>query len=345
MMKMKLFVLGLLTGALALAASDAGTYHLLKKISLTGEDNWDYLAIDQNGRRLYVSHGSQVEVIDLDKDEPVGKITGMNGVHGIAIASKLNRGFITSGNTSTVKVFDLKTLESLADIPAGNGPDGVIFEPVTQRVFAFNHRGGTLTVIDAVARKTIENIELGGQPEFPVTDGKGTVWINNEDKSMLLRIDAKTMKILDRWPTCRSRKLDLRALGSRTRFSDPAHAACEVLRRAVINTDPDIDGGRLLSVSRSPGSARTASEKQPIQRIANKEFIAVTQLDSGARFRRHAVRTDDGARRPPGSRRSARLLVLGRAVALAFPSAIQGACDSDDNSPRIFGGGDTSQLH
>jgi hypothetical protein len=98
-----------LAGALAFAALDASTYHLLKKISLTGEGNWDYLAVDENARRLYVSHGSQVDVIDIDKDEPVGKITGLNGVHGIAIASKLNRGFITSGNTSTVKMFDLKT--------------------------------------------------------------------------------------------------------------------------------------------------------------------------------------------------------------------------------------------
>src|SRR5258708_11885914 len=200
MMKMKLFVLGLLTGALALAASDAGTYHLVKKISLTGEGNGDYLAIEQNGRHLYVSHGSQVEVIDLDKDEPVGKITGMNGVHGIAIACKLNRGFITSGNTSTVKMFDLKTLQSLADIPAGNGPDGVLFEPTTERVFAFNHRGGTLTVIDAKEGKAIENIELGGQPDFPVTDGKGVIWVNNEDKSMLLKIDPKAMKITQRCP-------------------------------------------------------------------------------------------------------------------------------------------------
>jgi DNA-binding beta-propeller fold protein YncE len=200
MLKMKLFIIALLTGALAFAGSDAGGYHLLKKISLTGEGNWDYLAIDQNGRRLYVSHGAQVEVIDIDKDEPVGKITGMNGVHGIAIASKLNRGFITSGNTSTVKMFDLKTLESLADIPAGNGPDGVLFEPTTERVFAFNHRGGTLTVIDAKEGKAIGNIELGGQPEFPVTDGKGVIWVNNEDKSMLLKIDSKAMKIVERWP-------------------------------------------------------------------------------------------------------------------------------------------------
>src|ERR1700730_3316419 len=200
-MKSDYLVLALLAGALALAASDAGTYRFLKKIPLTGEGNWDYLAVDENARRLYVSHGSQVEVIDIDKDEPVGKITGMQGVHGIAIASKLNRGFITSGNTSTVKMFDLKTLQSLADIPAGNGPDGVIFEPTTERVFAFNHRGSTLTIIDAKEGKAIENIELGGQPEFPVTDGKGTIWVNNEDKSMLLKIDPTAMKIAERWPT------------------------------------------------------------------------------------------------------------------------------------------------
>lgn len=199
-MRLNLPLFVLLAGTLAFAASNPAPYHLIKKIPLAGEGNWDYLAIDVAARRLYVSHGSQVEVIDIDKDEPVGKIAGMNGVHGIAIAPKLNRGFITSGNTSTVKMFDLKTLESLADIPAGNGPDGVLFEPTTQRVFAFNHRGGTLTVIDAKEGKAIENIELGGQPEFPVTDGKGTIWVNNEDKSMLLKIDPKAMKITERWP-------------------------------------------------------------------------------------------------------------------------------------------------
>jgi DNA-binding beta-propeller fold protein YncE len=161
---------------LFVAAAAAADYHLLKKIPVSGDGTWDYLYLDQAARRLYVSHRTRVEVIDVDADKPVGKITGMQGVHGIAIAAKLHRGFITSGNTSTVKMFDLKTLESLADIRAGIGPDGVLFEPVTGRVFAFNHRGGTLTVIDAKAGKAIENIELGGQPEFPVTDGEGMVW-------------------------------------------------------------------------------------------------------------------------------------------------------------------------
>jgi DNA-binding beta-propeller fold protein YncE len=191
----------LLAASLSFAASDAVNYHLLKKIPLTGEGNRDYLAIDESARRVYATHGPQVEIVDLDSESPVGKIAGMEGTHGVAFAPKLGRGFITSGNTSTVKMFDLKTMASLADIPAGNGPDGVLFEPITERVFAFNHRGGTLTVIDAKAGKAIENIELGGQPEFPVTDGKGTVWANLEDKSTLVKIDAKTMKVVERWPT------------------------------------------------------------------------------------------------------------------------------------------------
>jgi hypothetical protein len=157
----------LLAGAIAFGASDPA-YRLLKKILVAGEGNWDYLAIDEPARRLYVSHGPRVEVIDIDTDTPVGKIEGLDGTHGIAIASKLGRGFITSGNTSTVKIFDLKTLKTIADIPAGNGPDGAVFEPVTGRVFAFNHRGGTLTVIQAKDGSVLGHIELGGQPEFPL---------------------------------------------------------------------------------------------------------------------------------------------------------------------------------
>src|SRR5258708_31174320 len=163
---MKKTTIALLFGSLAFAASDPG-YHLLKKIPLTGEGNWHYLAIDQAARRLYGSHGTQVEVIDVDSDTPVGKIEGMNGVHGIAIAPQLGRGFITSGNTSSVKMFDLKTLKSLADIPAADGADGILYEPTTQRVFAFNHSANSFTVIDAKEGKPLKTIDLAGQPEFP----------------------------------------------------------------------------------------------------------------------------------------------------------------------------------
>jgi DNA-binding beta-propeller fold protein YncE len=187
--------------ALTLSAADSPAgYHLIKTIPLEGDGSQDYLAIDQTARRLYVSHYTEVDVIDLDSENLVGKITGMNGVHGIVVAPALGRGFISSGNTATVKIFDLKTFASIADVPTGTGPDGLLFEPVTQRVFSFNHRGSSLTVIDAVAGKPIATIDLGGQPEFPVTDGKGMVWDIIEDKSMLIKMDAKSLEIVGRWP-------------------------------------------------------------------------------------------------------------------------------------------------
>jgi DNA-binding beta-propeller fold protein YncE len=199
-MKTKLTVITFLIVALAFAASDPG-YHLLKTIPLTGDGGQDYLAIDQSARRLYVTHGTQVEVVDLNSEQPVGKIEGMNGTHGVAIASKHGRGFITSGLTKTVKVFDLKTLQSLADIPvSAEGPDGLAYEPVTDRVFVFEHKGSGMTVIDAKDGKVLKEIPLPGEAEFPVVDGKGTVWDIIEDKSLVLKIDAKEMKILAEWP-------------------------------------------------------------------------------------------------------------------------------------------------
>jgi DNA-binding beta-propeller fold protein YncE len=190
----------LLLAALAGLAQSTG-YRLLKKIPAAGDGGWDYLFMDNEARRLYVSHGTQVEVIDADADKWIGKIDGMNGVHGIAIASKLGHGFITSGNTKTVKMFDLKTLQSLADIPvAADGPDGLVYEPTTERVFVFEHRGAGMTVIDAKDGKELKEAPVPGQAEFPVVDGKGTVWDIIEDKSLILKIDAKEMKVLAQWP-------------------------------------------------------------------------------------------------------------------------------------------------
>ncbi len=198
---MKIFrypLLGLLLGASVWAQAPAG-YHLLKTILIEGDGSQDYLFLDQESRRLYVSHGTEVVVVDVESEKVVGTIGGMQGVHGITVAPKLGKGYITSGGTATVKVFDLKTLASKADIPTGVGPDGVLYEPVTQRVFSFNHKGKSLTVIDAVKDEAIKTIELGGQPEFPVTDA-GVVWDIVEDISTLVRIDAKTLEITARWP-------------------------------------------------------------------------------------------------------------------------------------------------
>ena len=195
------FALIIFCAASIVSAAAAGGYHLVKEIPVSGDGSWDYLTIDPDARRLYVSHQTQVEVIDLDSEQPVGKVTDLSGVHGIAIASKLGRGFITNGQSSTVTIFDLKTLRHLGEVPAGKSPDGVLYDATSGRVFAFNHHGNNVTVFGATDGKVAGTIELGGEPEFPVNDEKGSVWVNTEDKSILIRIDAKTLEVTGRWPT------------------------------------------------------------------------------------------------------------------------------------------------
>ena len=195
------FVLFVFCAATLVSAAAAGGYRLVKEIPVSGDGAWDYLTIDPDARRLYVSHGTQVEVLDLDSEQPVGKVTDLNGVHGIAIASKLGRGFITSGLSSTVTIFDLKTLKHISEVPAGKSPDGVLYDSTSGRVFAFNHHGDNVTVFGASDGKVAGTIELGGEPEFPVNDEKGNVWVNLENKSTLVRIDAQTLQVTGRWPT------------------------------------------------------------------------------------------------------------------------------------------------
>jgi DNA-binding beta-propeller fold protein YncE len=225
----------MLVAAVAGLAQSTG-YHLLKKIPAAGDGGGDYLFMDNQARRLYVSHGTQVEVIDADADKWIGKIDGMNGVHGIAIASKLGHGFITSGNNKTVKMFDLKTLQSLADIPvAVDGPDGLVYEPTTERVFVFEHKGAGMTVIDAKDGKVLKEAPVPGMAEFPVVDGKGTVWVIIEDKSLILKIDAKTMNVLAQWPigpTCEGPSGQAIDLANRRLF-----AGCNNEKMSVVDAD------------------------------------------------------------------------------------------------------------
>jgi DNA-binding beta-propeller fold protein YncE len=195
------FAVLIFCAATIVSAAAAGGYHLVKEIPVSGDGSWDYLTIDPDAHRLYVSHQTQVEVLDLDSEQPVGKVTDLNGVHGIAIASKLGRGFITNGQSSTVTIFDLKTLKHLGEVPAGKSPDGVLYDPTSGRVFAFNHHGDNVTVFGASDGKIAGTIELGGEPEFPVNDEKGSVWVNAEDKSTLIRIDAQSLQVTGRWPT------------------------------------------------------------------------------------------------------------------------------------------------
>ena len=184
-----------------LAVSTNGSYHVTKKIPIPGQGSWDYLTVDEGARRLYVSHGTQVEVLDVDSGAIVGKVEKTPGVHGIAIAAELGRGFASNGQSSTVTIFDLKTLKTIAEVPVGKKPDAIIYDPATSRVFAFNGDSDSATAIQAADGKVAGTVDLGGGPEFAVADGSGYVYDNVEDASLVLKINARSLKVEQRWPT------------------------------------------------------------------------------------------------------------------------------------------------
>ena len=181
------------------AALHAQQYKVTGTIPIPGDWGWDYLLADGANRLLYVSHGTQVELLDLDSEKVVGKIDGMQRIHGIALAPEFNRGFISDGGSDNVVIFDLKTHAAIDKVKAGTNPDGILYDPASKRVFAFNGRSNDTTAIDAASGKVAGTIPMGGKPEFPVTDAKGNVFANIEDKSEIVKIDPQGLKVVARW--------------------------------------------------------------------------------------------------------------------------------------------------
>jgi len=178
-------------------ALHAQTYVLDKKIALPGDGGYDYLSIDHVNNRLFVSHGTMVNVIDLATDQPVGVIDDMKGVHGIAIDNKHNKGFISDGKANAVVAFDLKTLKKLATIPVdAKGPDAIMYDTYAEKVFSFNGESNNSSVVDPVTLKQVGTVALGGGPEFAIADGKGKIYNNLEDKNSMNVIDSKTLKVI-----------------------------------------------------------------------------------------------------------------------------------------------------
>lgn len=191
-------VLVLMISAFAVAAD--GPYRFIKRISVSGDGSWDYLTVDNVARRLYVSHGSKVDVLDADVGTVTGEISETAGVHGIALAPEFNRGFVTCGQTNEVAIFDLKTLAVVARVPSGKKPDATIYDPAAKRVIVNNNGGDSSTIINAADGKVSGTIDLGGAPEFAAADGKGKVFVNLEDRSETVKIDPISLKVEARWP-------------------------------------------------------------------------------------------------------------------------------------------------
>jgi DNA-binding beta-propeller fold protein YncE len=196
-MKKIIFLLSFILVSSAFAAAPG--YHVIKKVQLGGEGFWDYLTVDEAARRLYVSHGTNVAVVDLETDKNVGNIPNLEGVHGIALAPEFNRGFISCGRSNTAVIFDLKTLAVIDQIPTGTGPDAIIYDPASKRVFAFNGHSKNATIIDAATGSVAGTIALGGDPEAGMPDGKGKVYVNIADTSEVVEIDSKKMTVTKRF--------------------------------------------------------------------------------------------------------------------------------------------------
>lgn len=197
---MRIKILTLFLVALPLLGFSQQAHRITKKIPVPGQGSWDYLIVDGPGRRLYVSHGTQVDVLDADSGAIVGKVPNTLGVHGIAIAPELGRGFVGDGQSSTVTIFDLKTLDTIGQAPTGKKPDAIIYDPVTSRVFAFNGGSNSATAISAADGKVVGTVDLGGGPEFAVADGNGYVFNNLEAESQVIKIDSRKLSVEQRWP-------------------------------------------------------------------------------------------------------------------------------------------------
>ncbi len=185
------------------AAQAAGTahYRITHQLPLPGDEGWDYLTFEQSRHRLFVAHGSRVLVVDTDKLAIAGEIPDTPGVHGIALAPDLGRGYVSAGRAGTVVVFDLKTLSRLKEIKVtGENPDAILYDPATHRVFTFNGRGRNATAIDARTDEVVGTVALDAKPEFAATDGKGRVYVNLEDKGSLAALDPRGVSVRSVWP-------------------------------------------------------------------------------------------------------------------------------------------------
>lgn len=283
----------LLLAAGAVDTGDAPAYRVLKKIPVGGEGGWDYLIVDPANRRLYITRSNRVMVLDADSGKTVGEVTGCAGVHGVALVPALNRGFISNGGDATVTVFDLQTLRETDRIKVGQRPDAIIFDPASQRVFTFNAGSHDATAVDVNSLKVVGKVRLGGQPEFAAADGKGTVFVNIEDKSELVAFDARNLEVKARW------KLDPGKAPAGLAF-DPAQrrlfATCHNQKMVVL----DADSGKVLA-SPEIGKGTDACAFDPGTGCAFSSngdgTLTVVQADGADGYRVAAnVKTQAGAR-------------------------------------------------
>jgi YVTN family beta-propeller protein len=222
-------------------------YKVVDHWKVGGTGGWDYMLADGPAHRLYIAHNSRVEVMDTATGKLLGAVTGLKSTHGVALDPDGKTGYISDGAGNAVVIFDRASFAVLATIPAGTNPDGIAYEPTTKTVWAFNGRSNNVSVIDPATKTVVATIALPGKPEFPQVDGKGSVFVNIEDKNSLVKLNAAAKKIDDTW------KL----------------AGCESPSGQVI----DVEHSRTFSVC--------DGEKMPVTDIKTGKQIAAATIGGG----------------------------------------------------------------
>ena len=224
---------GLMSRAASPAPASSG-YHVVKTVSIPGDEGWDYITVDAAARRVYISHGSHVVVMNADTYAIEGDVPDTQGVHGIALAPDLGRGFISAGRANTAVIFDIKSLKTLGTAKTDANPDAIVYDAVSKRVFTLNGRGQNTTAINGADGTVAGTLALGGKPEFAQADGKGSIFVNIEDTNQLVQFDAQKITETHRWPLapCKSPSGLAMDLKNRRLF-----AVCDENVMAVVNAD------------------------------------------------------------------------------------------------------------
>lgn len=292
----KIFILTLIFGSslMLTLAQTASSYKIVNKIHLEGDEKWDYLFSDDLTSRLYVSHGSMVQVVDESKGTVVGKITGLNGVHGIAIDPDLEKGFISSGKDSCVAVFNTKTLQVITKITVtGKGPDAIMYDSFSKKVFVFNGKTNNATVINAATDKISATIPLDGKPESSVSDGRGKVYVNLEDKSSIAVINPVTFKVEHVWPLAPGEE------PTGLSFDNTTHRLFSVCSNKLM-VITDARSGKVISSlpigEKSDGTAFDPGLKRAYSSNGDKTMTVIKEGPDGNYIVSENVPTQEGAR-------------------------------------------------
>ncbi len=182
------------------AQNTTGTYKIIQKVALPGDDGWDFLTVDSDARRVYLTHNNSVQVIDADTYKLIGAVENVPRPHGVVVLSELGKGYATSGDPGSVVVFDLKTFKRLAEIKTYADTDVILYDKSTGMVLTFDGDSKNATIIDPKKDELVKTIDLKAAPEVAVSDGQGVLYDNLESSSEIIKLDAKTLKVLARWP-------------------------------------------------------------------------------------------------------------------------------------------------